>query len=101
MRRVGLDARADHRPSQLSGGEQQRAALAAVVATRAPIVLGDEITGELDTANAGLLLDLLLDLHAAEGITVVLATHDPAVAARAGRVVQLRDGRIVEDGRPS
>ncbi|HEY7969604.1 MAG TPA: ABC transporter ATP-binding protein [Candidatus Limnocylindrales bacterium] len=101
LRRVGLDARADHRPSQLSGGEQQRAALAAVVATRAPIVLGDEITGELDTANAGLLLDLLLDLHAAEGITVVLATHDPAVAARAGRVVQLRDGRIVEDGRPS
>jgi ABC-type lipoprotein export system ATPase subunit len=95
--RVGLHERAGHRPSQLSGGEQQRAALAAVAATRAPILLGDEITGELDSANADLLLNLLLDLHVAEGITVVLATHDPAVARRADRVVELRDGRVVED----
>jgi putative ABC transport system ATP-binding protein len=101
LARVGLDARADHRPSQLSGGEQQRAALAAVAATRAPIVLGDEITGELDSANAELLLDLLLELHAGEGITVVFATHDPNVARRAGRVVELRDGHVVADGQRS
>ena len=95
LRRVGLDGRADHRPAQLSGGEQQRAALAAVVVTRPAIVLADEITGELDTATARVLLDLLEEIHAADGMTVVLATHDPAVAGRADRIVELRDGRVV------
>ena len=101
LRRVGLDGRADHRPAQLSGGEQQRAAVAAVIAARPPIVLADEITAELDSVNAAHLLDLLADIHGEGGTTLVLATHDAAVAARAGRVIQLRDGRVVEEGNPS
>jgi len=99
LARVGLDGRERHRPAQLSGGEQQRAALAAVLVTRAPVVLADEVTGELDSANAGLLLDLLAEIHRDEGMTLVLATHDPAAAARADRLVELRDGRVVGDRR--
>jgi predicted ABC-type transport system involved in lysophospholipase L1 biosynthesis ATPase subunit len=95
--RVGLAARADGRPAQLSGGEQQRAALAAVLLTRPPILLADEITGELDSHSAADLLDLIQEIHASEGMTIVLATHDPSVAARADRIVELRDGRIVSD----
>jgi len=101
LARVGLEDRADHRPAQLSGGEQQRAALAAVLVTRAPIVLADEITGELDSANAELLLDLLAEIHIVDGMTLVLATHDPIVALRADRIVELRDGRVVSDARVS
>lgn len=101
LARVGLEDRADHRPAQLSGGEQQRAALAAVLVTRAPIVLVDEITGELDSANAELLLDLLAEIHLVDGMTLVLATHDPIVALRADRIVELRDGRVVSDARVS
>ncbi len=101
LARVGLEDRADHRPGQLSGGEQQRAALAAVLVTRAPIVLADEITGELDSANAELLLDLLAEIHIVDGMTLVLATHDPIVALRADRIVELRDGRVVSDERVS
>ena len=94
---VGLEGRERHRPTQLSGGEQQRAALAAIVATRAPLVLADEVTGELDSANAKLLLDLLAGIHEAGGMTLVVATHDPDVAERAQRVVELRDGRVAGD----
>ena len=101
LTRVGLEDRANHRPEQLSGGEQQRAALAAVLVTRPPIVLADEITGELDSVSADLLLDLLEEIHAADGMTLVLATHDPYVARRANRVVELRDGRVVGDRRQS
>ena len=97
LARVGLEDRERHRPAQLSGGEQQRAALAAVLVTKAPIVLADEITGELDSVNAELLLDLLVEIHHAEGMTLVLATHDPDVAGRADRLVELRDGRVVGD----
>ena len=95
--RVGLRSRADGRPAQLSGGEQQRAAVAAVLVTRPSILLADEITGELDSRSASGLLDVLQHIHASEGMTVVMATHDPAVAARADRIVELRDGRIVAD----
>ncbi|MDQ2854086.1 MAG: ABC transporter ATP-binding protein [Chloroflexota bacterium] len=96
---VGLEGRERHRPTQLSGGEQQRAALATVLATRAPIVLADEITGELDSSNAAALLDLLTEIHRRDAVTMLLATHDPDVADRADRVVQLRDGRVVGDRR--
>jgi len=99
LARVGLEHRADHRPSQLSGGEQQRAALAMVLGTRAPVLLADEITGELDSTTAKSLLDLLAEVHTVDGLTVVLATHDPVVAARADRIVELRDGRVVGDRR--
>ena len=97
LARVGLAPRAEHRPAQLSGGEQQRAALAAVLATRSAIVLADEVTGELDSVSAAAVLDLIEDIHAQEGSTVILATHDPAVARRAARVLELRDGRIATD----
>lgn len=99
LARVGLDGRERHRPAQLSGGEQQRAALAAVLATGAPVVLADEVTGELDSASAGLLLDLLSEVHGGGGMTLVLATHDPGVAGRADRTVELRDGRVAGDRR--
>ena len=97
LSRVGLDDRRGHRPAQLSGGEQQRAALAIVAATRPAVLLADEITGELDTATAGVVLDLLADLHVIDSPTIVLATHDPDVAARADRIVELLDGRVVAD----
>lgn len=97
--RVGLADRANHRPDHLSGGEQQRAALATVLLTRPAILLADEISGELDSTNAAMVLDLVTELHRAETVTVVLATHDPAVAARADRIVELLDGRIIVDRR--
>jgi ABC-type lipoprotein export system ATPase subunit len=98
--RVGLADRVEHRPAQLSGGEQQRAALSCVLAARPTVLLADEITGELDSLSAGVVLQLLRDTHAADGTTVVLVTHDHAVAAHADRIVELRDGRVVGDRRP-
>ena len=94
---VGLAKRLDHYPVQLSGGEQQRVALARAFILRPPIVLADEPTGNLDTDNGQAVLDLLLSLNHAEGTTLVLVTHDPALAAHANRVITLRDGLIVGD----
>jgi putative ABC transport system ATP-binding protein len=99
LTRFGLEARGSNRPAQLSGGEQQRAALAIVLGTRPPIVLADEVTGELDSTNAALLIGLLAEIHEAGGVTIVLATHDRQVAKRADRIVELRDGRVVADRR--
>jgi putative ABC transport system ATP-binding protein len=99
--RLGLDRRADHRPAQLSGGEQQRAGLAVILAASPPILLADEITGELDSATADQLLDLLEDIRSATGMTVVMATHDHQVARRAERIVELHDGRVAATGTPS
>jgi putative ABC transport system ATP-binding protein len=98
--RVGLADRAGHRPAQLSGGEQQRGALCCVLAGRPTVLLADEITGELDSASAGVVLQLLRDTNRSEGTTVVLVTHDDDVASHADRIVELRDGRVVADGRP-
>ena len=91
---VGLGARADHYPSQMSGGEQQRVALARAVVARPRILLADEPTGNLDEANGRAIVDLLFGLQARTGATLVLVTHSEALAARCGRVVALRDGRI-------
>jgi putative ABC transport system ATP-binding protein len=94
LERVGLADRAHHYPAQLSGGEAQRVALARASLLRPRILLADEPTGNLDSANGAVVLDLLLDLNRAS--TVVLVTHNPDIAARAGREVRLRDGSVAE-----
>jgi putative ABC transport system ATP-binding protein len=97
---VGLAERGHHYPSQLSGGEQQRVALARAFAARPPILLADEPTGNLDGATGRKVLELLTELRRREGTTLVLVTHDPAVAALADRRIHLHDGRVDRDERP-
>ncbi|MER6268617.1 ABC transporter ATP-binding protein [Streptomyces sp900105755] len=93
--RVGLEHRVDSVPTRLSGGERQRVAIARALAGGPSLLLCDEPTGNLDSANARTVLELLEELHA-EGLTVVLITHDPEVAARGGRTVSIRDGMLTE-----
>ena len=97
---VGLASRADHYPAQLSGGEQQRVAIARAVALAPPVLLADEPTGNLDSATGGHIIDVLLALNRQRGSTLVLVTHDAALAARAGRAIALRDGRLVNGHQP-
>jgi putative ABC transport system ATP-binding protein len=92
---VGLADRVDHYPAQLSGGEQQRVALARAVARRPALVLADEPTGNLDSATGAHIIELLLRLNRERRTTIMLVTHDVALARCAGRVVSLRDGRVV------
>jgi putative ABC transport system ATP-binding protein len=96
IERVGLAHRRQHRPNQLSGGEQQRAAIARAVAGRPALVMADEPTGNLDTASGAGILALLRDLHES-GTTIVVITHDQDVAAAMERRVEIRDGRIIGD----
>ena len=93
---VGLAARRDHRPSQLSGGEMQRVAIARALANRPRLLLADEPTGELDETTGDAIAQLLGRLSE-DGMTIVLVTHNPVLAARARRTLHLRDGRIVEE----
>jgi putative ABC transport system ATP-binding protein len=94
---VGLAERAHHYPVQLSGGEQQRVAVARALARRPPLLLADEPTGNLDSATGKQIIELLVGANRRLGSTLVLVTHDAALAAHADRVVTLRDGRIVSD----
>jgi putative ABC transport system ATP-binding protein len=94
---VGLGERMDHYPVQLSGGEQQRVALARAFVAAPPIVMADEPTGNLDSVNGKLVLDLLLEQNRKAGITLVLVTHDAEIASRADRKIVLKDGLVVED----
>ena len=91
---VGLGSRADHYPSQMSGGEQQRVALARASAPRPEILLADEPTGNLDGTNGAAIIELLFGLRDKHGATLVLVTHSDELAARCDRVIRLRDGRI-------
>jgi putative ABC transport system ATP-binding protein len=100
LQSVGLAERMDHYPVQLSGGEQQRVAIARAFVVEPPIIMADEPTGNLDSTNGRMILDLLLDHNKSAGTTLVLVTHDPEVASTADRKIVLRDGRIVEDTLP-
>jgi putative ABC transport system ATP-binding protein len=95
--RVGLGDRVEHRPSELSGGEQQRVTIARALAGRPRVVWADEPTGALDSESAGEVMGLINELHR-EGLTLILVTHDPSVGAQAQRMIRMRDGCIVEDG---
>jgi len=94
---VGLSDRMDHYPIQLSGGEQQRVALARAFMSKPPILMADEPTGNLDSVNGQVVLDLLLTLNRRENTTLVLVTHDQALASRADRIITLSDGKVVSD----
>jgi len=100
LEEVGLKDRMEHYPVQLSGGEQQRVALARAFVIEPPIVMADEPTGNLDSTNGQLVLDLLLSRNKNAGTTLVLVTHDPEVASSADRKIVLKDGMIVEDTLP-
>ena len=91
---VGLAKRAGHYPSQMSGGEQQRTALARATAPQPRLILADEPTGNLDSTSGGAIMDLLFDLRAQHGATLIMVTHDSDLAARCDRTVSLSDGRI-------
>jgi predicted ABC-type transport system involved in lysophospholipase L1 biosynthesis ATPase subunit len=95
--RVGLAQRLDHRPNQLSGGQRQRVAVARALACKPRLILADEPTGALDTRTGQEILALMLELHAESGLTLVLVTHDAAVASVAHRQIVMRDGLIVSE----
>jgi len=92
---VGLAEKANHLPDELSGGEQQRVGIARALANRAQILLADEPTGNLDSATAAEVLDALIALARQKGLTLVMVTHDPEAAARADRILQLKDGKLL------
>jgi len=96
LRQVGLSERAQHLPKHLSGGEQQRVALARAFVTQPKILFADEPTGNLDAATGAQIIELMLELNRAQGTTLILVTHDEALARRCGRQLRLEAGRVVE-----
>jgi putative ABC transport system ATP-binding protein len=98
LEKVGLQHRADHDPNELSGGQQQRVAIARAIAAEPQVMLADEPTGNLDTATSKDVMNLLTDLNRREGITIVMVTHEPDMAAYAQRIIRFVDGHIAADG---
>jgi putative ABC transport system ATP-binding protein len=94
---VGLADRADHRPTELSGGEQQRVAIARALAKNPPLILADEPTGNLDSRSGDEIISMLTELHAAQKITLVMVTHDSRIAQRCQRIIYVKDGRVEKD----
>src|SRR5690606_15391489 len=98
LERVGLGTRMHHRPAQLSGGQRQRVAIARALACHPKLLLADEPTGALDSQTGKEVLDLLMEVHEEERLTVLLVTHDATVAARAHRRIEFQDGRVLRTG---
>ena len=101
LERAGIAHRAGHLPSQMSGGEQQRVAIARALVGTPDLILADEPTGNLDSKTSGEIMTMLRDLNRTTGVTMVIVTHDPEVAAVTDRVIAFRDGRVVADGPPA
>jgi putative ABC transport system ATP-binding protein len=97
LKAMGLEGREHHHPNQLSGGQQQRVAIARALVNRAPLVLADEPTGNLDTHSSVEIMELLVKLNRQEGITILLVTHEPEIAAFSRRIVRFRDGKVISD----
>jgi len=100
LRMVGMTERMGHRPNELSGGQQQRVAIARALVGSPAIVLADEPTGALDTKTGGEIMDILTSLNRKQGLTVIIVTHEPDIAAYANRILTLRDGLLISDTRP-
>ena len=98
LEQVGLGQRAGHRPGQLSGGEQQRVAIARALINQPSLILADEPTGNLDSQSSAEVMQLFRQLNREQGVAIVLVTHDDEVAAAAGRVIEMKDGKIVTNG---
>jgi len=97
LARVGLSDRANHRPTELSGGEQQRVAIARAIVKNPPLILADEPTGNLDSRSGEEIISILTNLHAEQGITLLVVTHEAGIAHRCQRIIHLKDGQVVSE----